>query len=79
MRSGREPSSATLNAPMTPYEFIAKWRASELKERSASQEHFIDLYRLAPAGLSTPRYLGQADSSPGGSRGPLKSSSERGM
>ena len=31
---------------MTPYEFIAKWRASELKERSASQEHFIDLCRL---------------------------------
>ena len=31
---------------MTPYEFIAKWSASELKERSASQEHFIDLCRL---------------------------------
>ena len=31
---------------MTPYEFIAKWRASALKERSASQEHFIDLCRL---------------------------------
>ena len=31
---------------MTPYEFITKWRASELKERSASQEHFIDLCRL---------------------------------
>ena len=28
---------------MTPGDFIAKWRASELKERSASQEHFIDL------------------------------------
>ena len=28
---------------MTPGEFIAKWRASELKERSAAQEHFIDL------------------------------------
>ena len=27
---------------MTPGEFIAKWRASELKERSASQEHFIE-------------------------------------
>ena len=39
---------------MTPGEFIAKWRASELKERSASQEHFIDLCRLlgepTPAG-----------------------------
>ena len=31
---------------MTPYEFITKWRASSLKERSASQEHFIDLCRL---------------------------------
>ena len=31
---------------MTPDEFIAKWRASELKERSAAQEHFIDLCRL---------------------------------
>ena len=31
---------------VTPNEFIAKWRASELKERSASQEHFIDLCRL---------------------------------
>jgi len=31
---------------MTPYEFISKWRASALKGRSASQEHFIDLCRL---------------------------------
>ena len=31
---------------VTPGEFIAKWRASELKERSASQEHFIDLCRM---------------------------------
>ena len=31
---------------MTPHEFITKWRASELKERAASQEHFIDLCRL---------------------------------
>ena len=31
---------------VTPREFIAKWRASELKERSAAQEHFIDLCRL---------------------------------
>jgi hypothetical protein len=27
-------------------QFIAKWKASELKERSAAQEHFIDLCRL---------------------------------
>ena len=31
---------------MTPSEFINKWRASELKESSAAQEHFIDLCRL---------------------------------
>ena len=31
---------------MTPGEFIAKWHASELKERSAAQEHFIDICRL---------------------------------
>ena len=31
---------------MTAHEFITKWRASELKERSASQEHFIDLCRV---------------------------------
>ena len=31
---------------VTPNEFIAKWHASELKERSAAQEHFIDLCRL---------------------------------
>ncbi|MFO7640153.1 MAG: hypothetical protein R6X17_02485, partial [Candidatus Competibacteraceae bacterium] len=31
---------------MTPAEFIRKWQASTLKERSAAQEHFIDLCRL---------------------------------
>ena len=31
---------------MTPNEFIRKWHTSELKERSAAQEHFIDLCRL---------------------------------
>ena len=31
---------------MTPHAFITKWRASALKERSASQEHFNDLCRL---------------------------------
>jgi type II restriction/modification system DNA methylase subunit YeeA len=31
---------------MTAAEFITKWCASELKERSASQEHFLDLCRL---------------------------------
>ncbi len=31
---------------MTPRDFITKWSASELNERSAAQEHFIDLCRL---------------------------------
>ena len=31
---------------MTPTEFIYKWQSSKLKERSGSQEHFIDLCRL---------------------------------
>ena len=44
---------------MTPTEFIAKWRNSVLKERSASQEHFIDLCRLL--GEPTP-----ADADPSG-------------
>ncbi|MDE0331603.1 MAG: N-6 DNA methylase [Nitrospinae bacterium] len=46
---------------MTPGDFIAKWRASELKERSAAQEHFIDLCRLL--GEPTP-----ADADPTGER-----------
>lgn len=37
---------------MTPEEFIGKWRAVELKERSASQSHFSDLCRLL--GLDDP-------------------------
>ena len=31
---------------MTPQDFIAKWRTVNLKERTASQSHFIDLCRL---------------------------------
>lgn len=31
---------------MTPDRFVEKWRASSLKERSAAQEHFIDLCAL---------------------------------
>ena len=46
---------------MTPSEFIAKWRTSELKERSAAQEHFIDLCRML--GEPTP-----ADADPTGER-----------
>ena len=45
---------------MTPQAFVQKWKASQLKERSASQEHFIDLCRLI--GQPTP-----AESDPDGS------------
>jgi hypothetical protein len=31
---------------VTPAEVIAKWKKADLKERSAAQEHFIDLCRL---------------------------------
>ena len=39
--TGTYPANA-----MTPHDFIDKWRGSELKESSGSQEHFIDLCRL---------------------------------
>ncbi|WP_114943501.1 class I SAM-dependent DNA methyltransferase [Microvirga calopogonii] len=31
---------------MTPEAFISKWKAADLKERSAAQEHFIDLCHM---------------------------------
>jgi hypothetical protein len=31
---------------MTPYQFIAKWQHAELSERSACQQHFLDLCDL---------------------------------
>ena len=31
---------------LSPQEFVAKWRKAKLKERSAAQEHFIDLCHL---------------------------------
>lgn len=31
---------------MTPAQFVKKWSDSQLRERQASQEHFIDLCRL---------------------------------
>jgi len=41
-------------------EFIAKWRKVDLKERSASQEHFLDLCRVVghptPAEADPTRY-----------------------
>ena len=43
---GKPRGAGRVGDGMTPGEFIAKWRASVLKERSAAQEHFIDLCRL---------------------------------
>ncbi len=31
---------------MTPQEFIAKWRRANLSERSACQQHFLDLCEI---------------------------------
>lgn len=44
---------------MTPAQFIAKWKAAELKERAACQEHFLNLCELL--GQPTP-----ADADPTG-------------
>jgi hypothetical protein len=38
--------SWSVHVPMTPQEFIHKWRPSQLRERQASQEHFLDLCHL---------------------------------
>jgi type II restriction/modification system DNA methylase subunit YeeA len=46
---------------LSPQEFVAKWRKATLKERSAAQEHFIDLCHLV--GHSTP-----AEADPTGQR-----------
>ena len=40
---------------LTPQDFVAKWRHTTLKERSGSQEHFIDICRLL--GHPTPAEL----------------------
>ena len=55
------PHAPVPRRSVTPAAFIAKWRASELKERSGSQEHFIDLCRLL--GEPTP-----AEADPSGAR-----------
>lgn len=41
---------------MTPQDFIAKWCAAELKERSASQSHFNDQCAL-PGPLTEGEFL----------------------
>ena len=45
MREPPPPGAGAISV-VTPGEFIAKWRASELKESSAAQSHFNDLCRL---------------------------------
>ena len=39
---------------MIPSAFIKKWKALNLKERSAAHEHFIDLCRLLDAAVAQP-------------------------
>jgi hypothetical protein len=39
---------------MTPEEFIAKWRGSELSERAAAHSHFIDLCSVLGVPIPTP-------------------------
>ncbi len=56
---------------MTPQQFIAKWKRADLSERSACQQHFLDLCEL----LGQPK---PAEVDPNGSwytfeRGPTKS------
>ena len=41
-----------MRTSQTPQQFVNKWRQSTLKERSAAQEHFIDLCHLV--GHDTP-------------------------
>jgi hypothetical protein len=44
------PMKITLGKPrISPQEFSAKWRSSELKERAGAQEHFIDVCALVGA------------------------------
>jgi type II restriction/modification system DNA methylase subunit YeeA len=43
---GIRTTRAKADAAITAKEFITKWSRSTLKERSAAQEHFIDLCRL---------------------------------
>ena len=49
----RSPCSLLQLHSMTPQQFIAKWRAANLSERSACHQHFLDLCdilgQLAPA------------------------------
>ncbi len=55
---GRDWTDEGKGRSVTPHKFIFKWESSTLKERSSSQEHFLDLCRIlgeptpAESGLS---------------------------
>jgi type II restriction/modification system DNA methylase subunit YeeA len=40
------PSKNASPAPVTPDQFIAKWKTAELRERAAAHSHFIDLCKI---------------------------------
>ena len=61
---------------MGPHEFIAKWRSPVLKERSAAQEHFLDLCRVL--GEPTPAEADPAGDTYCFERGALKDSGSAG-
>src|SRR5436190_1829800 len=42
----RRPCPLRTEEPKTPRQFIAKWKRAELSERSAYQQHFLDLCEL---------------------------------
>lgn len=46
----------------TPEQFIRKWTAAKLSERSAAQQHFLDLCALV--GEPTPAKLEETDDPP---------------
>jgi hypothetical protein len=46
LRSAANTSTELDARPLTPQEFIRKWQAAQLPERSACQQHFLDLCDL---------------------------------
>ena len=61
---------------MDPHRFIAKWRSADLKERSAAQEHFLDLCRVL--GEPTPAEADPAGETYCFERGALKDTGSAG-
>ncbi len=46
MQSARAHAEHNFRQPLTPTEFIAKWRDNSLSERAGAQAHFLDLCEL---------------------------------